>query len=98
MIRHLKRWNKWRRYDHQHNAWQKLLVLFGIRESVTFALTMTDEEIELYGSDKYKKLCDAVNEVAYAADIARHKFEEVEQALANFQEVIRNDGLDDLKN
>lgn len=96
MIRRLKRWNKWRRYDHQHNALQKWLVLFGIRESVTFALTMTDEEIELYGSDKYRKLCEAVNEVAYAADIARHKFEEVERAISDFQEIIRNDGLDGL--
>ena len=97
MIRHLKRWNKWRRYDHQHNALQKWLVLLGIRESVTFALTMTDEEIELYGSTRYKELCAGMYELAYAAELARHKFEDLEKAISDFQEVIREDGLEDLE-
>lgn len=44
LIRHIKRWNKWRK--HCANGWlHKISVLFG-GHSPTFQLTLTDEELE----------------------------------------------------
>lgn len=44
LIRHIKRWNKWRK--HCGNGWMhKISVLFG-GSSPTFMFVLTDEEIE----------------------------------------------------
>ena len=43
MIKHIKRWNKWRKFN--ANSWfHKLLVLLGLRNSPTFKFVLTDEE------------------------------------------------------
>lgn len=43
MIKHIKRWNKWRKYN-CNGKLHKLLVLLKLRYSPTFIYTFTDEE------------------------------------------------------
>lgn len=43
LIRHIKRWNKWRKRC-GNSTWHKILVLFGIRKSPTLPLVRTDDE------------------------------------------------------
>ena len=51
--RHFPRWNKWRKYS--QNSWfYKLLVLFGIVKSPTFAFVLTDKEEEWCRQNWYK--------------------------------------------
>lgn len=45
MLKHIKRWNKWRKHN-RNSKLHKLLVLLGLRKSPTFILTFTDEEEE----------------------------------------------------
>ena len=43
LINHIKRWNKWRKYN--SNSWcHKFLALIGLVNSPTMNLTFTDEE------------------------------------------------------
>lgn len=44
LVRHFKRWNKWRK-GCLNSRFYKFLVLIGFVESPTFALTLTDDEI-----------------------------------------------------
>lgn len=56
LIKHFKRWNKWRKNCLNSRA-HKFLVLIGIVKSPTFYTVWTDEEEELY----YKAVMEAFN-------------------------------------
>lgn len=43
LLRHLKRWNKWRKMC-MNSSWHKFFVLIGLHKSPTLMLTLTDEE------------------------------------------------------
>lgn len=43
LIKHVKRWNKWRKGS-LNSWWWKLGVLFGLVDSPTFNLTLIDDE------------------------------------------------------
>lgn len=43
MIKHIKRWNVWRKYNKNGIAY-KILVLFGVIKSPTFYCALTKEE------------------------------------------------------
>lgn len=90
--RRLKRWNKWRKYS-KDNAIHKLLVLLGIRKSLTFILTLTDEEEALYGNDSYLSLIASVNAISFATHKAKCVIDEVGEKIKDFQETIKKDGL-----
>lgn len=45
LVRHIKRWNKWRKGS-MNSKFYKFLVLLGLYKSPTFALMLTDEEEE----------------------------------------------------
>jgi hypothetical protein len=55
IIKHLKRWNKWRKLNGNSKMY-KFLVLIGFIISPSFELTWTDEECEAY----YKGLCEGL--------------------------------------
>lgn len=59
LIKHFKRWNKWRKRN-TNSRFYKLLVLLGICKSPTLAYTLTDKEERefhraLIGSLEYKQ-------------------------------------------
>lgn len=54
IIKHIKRWNKWRKRC-VNNKFHKLLVLLGVVQSPTFAFILTDEEEEIL-SESIKKV------------------------------------------
>lgn len=57
MIRHFKRWNKWRKRC--ANGWTyKFAVLIGFVHSPTFALVLTDEDEQAYWKMMRKALRD----------------------------------------
>lgn len=43
MIKHIKRWNVWRKFN-KNSIFHKILVLFGVIKSPSFYCTMTKEE------------------------------------------------------
>ena len=45
LIKHIKRWNKWRKGS-LNSWWWKFLVLIGIGKLPTFVLTLTDDEAD----------------------------------------------------
>jgi hypothetical protein len=47
LIKHIKRWNKWRK-SNGNSRLHKLMVLFGIVKSPTFYLVWTDEEAKSF--------------------------------------------------
>lgn len=55
LIKHLKRWNKWRKLNGNGKI-HKFLVLIGFIISPTFELTWTDEECKAF----YKGLCEGL--------------------------------------
>lgn len=55
IIKHLKRWNKWRKFNGNSRKY-KFLVLIGAIISPTFELTWNDEECDTF----YKDLCEGL--------------------------------------
>lgn len=55
IIKHLKRWNKWRKFNKNSRKY-KFLVLIGVMKSPSFELTWTDEECEAF----YRGLCEGL--------------------------------------
>lgn len=47
LIKHIKRWNVWRKYNKNGIA-HKILVLFGVIKSPTFFYTWTPEEVKAF--------------------------------------------------
>ena len=56
LIKHIRRWNVWRKYN-INGPIHKLLVLLGIIKSPTFALTLTNDEL----SEVVKGFTDALS-------------------------------------
>lgn len=49
MIKHIKKWNKWRK-NTDSSIFYQICVLFGLSISPSFIQTLTDEEEALYES------------------------------------------------
>jgi hypothetical protein len=63
IIKHIKRWNVWRKHNTNGFA-HKILVLFGIIKSPTFYCTMTNEEAKAFYDcfmEELKALPEAYN-------------------------------------
>lgn len=57
ILKHIKRWNVWRKYNKNGIA-HKILVLFGIIKSPTFFYTWTAEEAQAFYDGFMKGLKD----------------------------------------
>lgn len=61
ILKHIRRWNIWKKRC--ANSWiHKILVLFGLRESITFKMTLLPEEKSLI----VKGFEDGINQVKNA--------------------------------
>ena len=63
MIKHFKRWNGWRKHN-LNSRFYKLLVLLGIVKSPTFALYLTEEELEKIHKAFMKEILKIEKEVS----------------------------------
>lgn len=68
LIKHIRRWNKWRK-NCMNTKWHKLLVLLGLRKSPTMATIFLPEETNYFVAGIEEVLKHPINDLKIPKEI-----------------------------